>query len=294
MPRRLPSLTALRAFEAAARAENLVKAAEELLVTHGAISRQVQALERWAGVALFERRGRRVVLTEAGRRFAATVGDSFDAIEQAGDRLRLAAADATVVVDALPTFVMRWLIPRLPRFHRQHPTVELRLVTPNVPLPRNSQNFDVGIRRGPPAWPGCLAAPFLEERYVPMAIPSLLKRLPLKRPSDLARHVLLESETRPNEWQRWLDLAGVPGLQPVRRQQFDHYYLALQAASDGLGVALGALPLLAEDVAAGRLSAPLDEPAIAAPAYHWVAPKRRADDPAVLAFCGWLEAEGRA
>ena len=293
MSRRLPSLTALRAFEAAARHENLSRAAEELFVTHGAISRQIREIEAELGTALFERRGRRLVLTEAGRLYQRSVTAAFDDLAAATERLRHAATARRLTLNVLSTFAMRWLIPRLGRFQQLHPQIELRLVTSDRPIARLGEPFDLAVRRGPEDWVGYRSAPFMTEQEFPVCSPALLARNPITAPEDLRRHILLEAETRPESWRRWLRAAGVPQLQPAGRQHFDHFYLCLGAAEDGLGVALGPMPLLADDLAAGRLVSPLPDLLAPARSYHWVVPERLANDPTVRALSQWLEEEGR-
>ena len=291
MSRRLPPLTALRAFEAAARHESLSRAADELAVTHGAVSRQVQELERWAGLQLFERRGRRLALTPIGRDYRDQVTAALNAIEAAGDALRRAAARQRLTISALPTFAMRWLLPRLGRFQQAHPHLEVRLTTSDRPLHQTEGNFDVAIRRGPENWPGFRASAFLSEFELPVCNPKLLETRPLGAPGDLAQHVLLEAETRPDSWTRWLAAAGVDAPPALRRQSFDHYYVCLQAACDGLGVALASPQLIRDEIESGRLVLPLpDVPAPARP-YCWIVPDRRRNDDAAKAFCGWLELE---
>src|SRR5215510_3641012 len=291
--RRLPSLTALLVFEAAARLENLSRAGEELGVTHGAISRQVKALERWARVPLFERRGRRLSVTDAGRTYGQTLTSAFDSIAAAGERLR-STAGRRLTVNALPTFALRWLIPRLPRFVERCPGVELRLVTSDMPLHRVGDPYDVAVRRGPEAWPGHVAQPFLEEQETPACSPDLLSRQPLHEAGDLGQHVLLEAETRPGAWDRWLTAAGLRDLPPSRRLRFDHFYVALQAAVDGLGVALAPVPLIEDDLRAGRLTLPLPHLVVRARQYHVVIPARSAEDPVVAAFAAWMTEEATA
>jgi LysR family glycine cleavage system transcriptional activator len=292
--RRLPPLTAVLAFEAAARLESASRAGEELGVTHGAVSRQVKALETWAGVPLFERRGRRLRLTEAGRVYAQAATLALDGLAVASGRLRETALVRRLTIDALPTFAMRWLIPRLPGFLQRHGGVELRLTTSNLPLRRSGGAYDVAVRRGPEHWPGHRAKPFLAESETPACSPGLLARRRLSSAEDLVDHVLLDAETRPEAWERWLAAAGVPDLTPAGHQGFDHYYVALQAAVDGLGVVLAPLPLIAEDLAAGRLVLPLPDLAVAARGYYVVVPERAAGDPVVETFQAWLLEEGRS
>jgi LysR family glycine cleavage system transcriptional activator len=293
MPRRLPPLNALRAFEAAGRLGSLTAAAEELHVTHGAISKAVAQLEDWLGVALFDRPGRKIRLSSVGRRYQEEVARALDGLDEATRRCTEAGRSRTLVVNALPTFAMRWLLPRLPGFHRSHPGIELRLVTSDAPIALTSGDFDVAIRRGPETWPGFEATPFLAEREIPVLSQKLLDRLPLDSAADLARHTLLHAETRPGAWRRWLATAGVETLSPAANQHFDHFYLALQAAVDGLGVALGPLPVIDDEIAAGRLIAPLAGPAVPTRAYCLVVPAARAADPVIRDFCGFLMEQGK-
>lgn len=292
MSRRLPSLTALRAFEAAARHENLTRAAEELFVTHGAISRQIRDLESDLGTALFERRGRRLVLTDAGRDYQRVVTAAFDDLSAATDQLRQAASARRLTLNVLPTFAMRWLIPRLGRFQQLNPKIELRLVTSDRPISRQGEPFDLAVRRGPDTWQGYRASAFMAEWELPVCSPVLLRRKPVKALADLGQYMLLEAETRHNAWQHWLRSFGAQQMQFTGRQQFDHFYLCLDAAEDGLGLALGPVPLIADDLAAGRLVAPLPHLRLASRAYHWVVPERLANDPAIRSLCQWLEEEG--
>lgn len=296
--RELPPLNALRAFEATARLGSLVAAADELAVTHGAVSRQVRLLEDWAGVALFERLGKRLVLTEPGRLYRDALGGALDAVAAATARLRDSARRVRpLTVNALPTFAMRWLLPRLAGFQRRHPEIELRLVTADEPIERLPRGaFDVAIRRALGAWPpGFKAAPFLAEREIPVCAPALLERAPIARPSDLAHQTLLHADKRPGAWARWLAAAGVPEIEAeAGRQRFDHFYLTLQAAADGLGVALGPLPIVADDLEAGRLVAPLAGPMVPSTSYCWVVAAGLPADAPANAFCAWLTDQGKA
>ncbi len=293
MHRRLPPLNAVRAFEAAARHASFTRAAEELRVTHGAVSRQVQLLEAWLGVPLFERLNRRVVLTEAGGAYAAEIGAALDRIALATARQAERGRPRLLHVNALATFTLRWLIPRLSGFQLAHPAIEVRLTTSNVPLAQVAEPFDVAIRGGPDSRPGHIAQPFLSERRIPVCSPALLQRLPLEEPEQLRQHTLLHAATLPQVWPQWLRVAGVPDLQPQASVTLEHFYLTLQAALDGLGVAMGPERLIADDVAAGRLTLPFAGPALPARSYYTYVPEPRADDPAVRAFCGWLAEAAR-
>ena len=290
MARNLPPFLALRAFEAAARHESFTAAANELHVTHGAISRQVAAFEAWVGVQVFHRIGKRVRLTDDGRRYLATVQAAFDSIALATNQLRDSGVVHVLRINALPTFAMKWLLPRLNQFQRKMPNVELRLSTSSVPF-EMLEGYDVAVRRGPEHWPNCVSGHFLGESELPVCSPALLQRLPIKVADDLARHVLLHSDTRPDAWRNWLTAAGVKA-KCRKKQSFDHFYLALQAAVDGLGVALGPLPMLADELASGRLVMPLDAPRTDARGYWWVARREVAHAPVVEQFCRWLQEQG--
>ena len=291
MHRRLPPLNALRAFEAAARHASFTKAADELHVTHGAISRQVQTLEAWLGRPLFERHNRRVVLTEAGRIYLAEVGAALDRIALATARQMERTERRLLRVNALATFTMRWLIPRLSAFQLAHPATEVRLTTSNDALPGASDPYDVAIRGGPDQVAGHIAQPFLTEGRLPVCSPALLARLSLRRPEDLRQHTLLHAATLPEVWPQWLLAAGVPDLEPRGSVTLEHFYLTLQAALDGLGVAIGPERLVADDVADGRLVKPFAGPLLPARSYCTYVPETRLHDPAVLAFCDWLRTQ---
>ncbi len=291
MEPRLPPLNALRAFEAAARLGSFSAAAEVLHVTHGAVSRQIRSLEDWLGMPLFERRGRRVLLTNPGRDYYHAVQSAFTTIIGATRRVTESGAKRRITIDALPTFTMHWLLPRLTRFQLRHPTVELNLITSERALSNAANDFDIAIRRGPLDLPGYQAHDFLVEQEIPVCSPALLERIPLKSARDLRHHTLLSSAGRLHSWERWLNAAGVPGLEVGRRQQFDHFYLTLQAAVDGIGVALGPRPVIDGELAAGRLIAPLAGPIVRARAYCWLLSTARAADPLLRAFCDWLEEE---
>jgi LysR family glycine cleavage system transcriptional activator len=213
-------------------------------------------------------------------------------VAAATDQLRQAASARRLTLNVLPTFAMRWLIPRLGRFQQLNPKIELRLVTSDRPISRQGESFDLAVRRGPDTWQGYRAAAFMSEWELPVCSPVLLRRQPIKALADLSQHILLEAETRHNAWQHWLRAVGGQQMHFAGRQQFDHFYLCLDAAEDGLGIALGPVPLIADDLAAGRLVAPLPNLRLASRPYHWVVPERLADDPAIRSLCQWLEEEG--
>lgn len=294
--RLLPPLNALRAFEAAARLGSFKDAAAELRVTHGAISRHVRLLEDWLGPpALFQRLNKRVALTTTGVALLAETGPALDRLSVAAERhvARAGKAPPAVLrVNALATFSLRWLLPRLGQFRDLHPQIEVRLSTSNDAVDALREPCDLIIRGGPDTFYGFGCRLFLSERRLPVCGPDLLERLPLRDVADLQQHTLLHVSTLPRLWNDWLAAAGAPDLEPATSLMLDHFYLTIQAALDGLGVAMGPTALVADDLAARRLVAPFPDLALPARNYHAYVPDSRAHDPAVMAFCAWLEAVG--
>jgi LysR family transcriptional regulator, glycine cleavage system transcriptional activator len=293
MMRTLPPLNTLKAFVAAARHLSFTLAGAELFVTHGAVSRQVQALEDWLGAKLFRRLNRRLELTEAGQRYLAEVGPLLDRLAQVSTQLRDERRVRILRVNALATFAIRWLIPRLSSFQRLHPYLEIRLSTSNERLDRLMEPYDVAIRGGPGHYKDLLSGSFLEESRLPVCSPELLRREPLPSPSALASHTLIHSGTLPGAWKDWLDLAGLAGLTPAKTLTFEHFYLSVEAALGGLGVALGPSSLVAEDLAEGRLVAPFPKIVLPGRSYYWYCTAERASDEAVIAFKDWLQEVSR-
>jgi LysR family transcriptional regulator, glycine cleavage system transcriptional activator len=290
---RLPPLNAIKAFEAAARLGSFTRAATELNVTHGAVSRQIRLLEDWLGLALFFRTGRKVVATPAGTDLLGEAGPALDRVATACLRIRQrVSAGGLLQVSALPTFAMRWLIPRLPEFQREHPGLEMRIVTASTPADQFGMNVDAVIS-GPSRHPGWVAKRFLGEARLPVLSPALMQRYPVRAPADLARHTLLHAATLPEAWPRWLAAAGVPELRSASEQVFEHFYFAIQAALEGLGVIMGPVALITDELRAGRLVAPLPEPATRTRGYFFYAPEPNGDTPTIVALREWLVAAGR-
>jgi len=290
---RLPPLNAIKAFEAAARLGSFTRAAEELNVTHGAVSRQIRLLEDWLGARLFLRTSRNAVPTRAGTDLLAEAGPALDRLATAALRLQRGGQTYGLLhISALPTFAMRWLIPRLPEFQREHPSLELQIVTASTPAEQFSMGADV-ILSGPSRQPGWVASRFLAEMYLPLLSPNLMKERSLRAPADLGQHTLLHAATRRELWRRWLTAAGVTDLRPARNQVFEHFYFAIQAAIEGLGVVIGPLALVGEELHEGRLVAPIREPVLRTRGYFVYAPDTSSAAPAVIALRQWLVGAGR-
>jgi LysR family glycine cleavage system transcriptional activator len=291
---RLPPLVALRAFEAAARHLSFTRAAQELGVTHGAISHQVRGLEEYLGFALFRRLPRRIVLTEAGEALFTKVCTAFDLLEMTTVQVVAAYTKRPLVVSCIATFSMRWLMPRLHQFKARHPDIDIHLCAPDSPVAFPRDDITVSIRTGRSDWPeDIVQEAFLDEECGPVCSPDLVQRCPLVHPEDLRYHTLLHTDTRKHAWYDWLRLTGVTGVDPTTGQHFETFYFLLQAAVSGFGVAIGPHPLVADDVGTGRLVAPFGFVPNGLSMYVSY-PKARATDPQVVAFRDWLLEVGRA
>ncbi|AMR78508.1 LysR family transcriptional regulator [Cupriavidus nantongensis] len=257
---RLPSLVALRCFEAAARLENFSRAAEELHLTHGAVSRAVRALEEDLGVRLFERRSRRVFLTPSGRKLGRAVSEGLEVIRQAIRELRVGARQSRHwVLSCEPTLLMRWLIPRWPGFQAAHPRIDVHLVAGGGPFSFHN-GIDLAIRRNDFDWPDSYhAVPLFPERVGPVCRPDQVSRwfTALGSKASLKREApRLQTRTRPGAWRQWASLSGHT-LPPGKETVFEHFYFSLQAAVAGLGVAMGPWQLVRDDIERGVLCAPM-------------------------------------
>lgn len=291
--RRLPSLAALRAFEAAARHLSFSRAAAELCVTHGAVSHQIRGLEASLGFSLFRRLHRRVVLTEAGEALFAKLRTAFDLLEMGTEQVVTTYGRRTLVVSCIATFSMRWLMPRLHQFQAKYPDIDMRLCAPDSPIEFPRDDIDVSIRSGRGEWPDDLEAiAFLDEAFGPVCSPALLQAHPLETPDDLRHHVLLHTESRKTAWPDWLRLAGVQGVDSTLGQRFETFYFLLQAAASNFGVAIGPDALVADDLASGRLVAPFGF-IPSELAMYLLYPKSRAHNAQIVAFRDWLLEVGK-
>ncbi len=261
--RQLPSLNALRAFEAAARHASFSRAAEELFVTPAAVSQQVRHLETELGVPLFSREKRRIALSEAGETLLPGIAAGLDSLASAVARVRRRGNDRGVQVSVSPTFASGWLIPRLDDFRVHHPDVAVRIDATMALARFDDDGVDLAIRFGAGKYPG-LKVDRLSgaEEVFPVSAPALLEGPhPLDEPGDLAHHLLLHDGTRDlggimPDWAMWLRAAGVEGVDPNYGMTLMPYPMVISAAIDGQGVALGRGRAVAADLAAGRLVRP--------------------------------------
>jgi LysR family glycine cleavage system transcriptional activator len=292
MARRLPPMNTLPDFEAAARHLSFTKAAEELNVTHGAVSRQVKSLENYLGVPLFRRLNRALRLTDEGQAYAHSVRELLDSLTDATRRLRTSKDSGGLTVSTTYSFTSGWLVPRLGRFRALHPDVNVRLQAHDHVIDFTRDNVDLAIRYGRGQYPGLIAERLLSDDYAPVASPALLKgKHPLRKPADLRHHVLLHEENNEVDWRMWLMAAGVEGVDAARGPIFSHSPLTIQAAIHGEGVALGRTALIEEELASGRLVRLFDLRMKAEMAYYIVYPPRAIERPMVRSFRDWLVSE---
>jgi LysR family transcriptional regulator, glycine cleavage system transcriptional activator len=282
----LPPLNTLRLFEAAARHLNYKTAAQELSVTPSAISHAVQALEDWLGSALFHRQGRTITLTSAGEAYLPAVAEALELFARAADLGASRNADNALHISATPAFASRILLPGLPRFRALHPQIAVSIDTTHklVEFPRDGA--DLAIRRGHGYWPGLSAELLLTEIFVPVCSPELAGRLGKDAALDSVPliHVLGVSE----DWLAWTDACDEAEIDCAKGLKVDTFDMAIQAAVDGLGVAIGRHPFIEAELSSGAL-VPFRDREIPAKASYWfVAPPHTMSRPDVLAFRDWL------
>ena len=291
MPRRLPSLNALKAFEAAARHESFTQAAQELCVTQGAVSHQVKALEAELGCRLFTREHRRLVITSAGQGYLAVVRDAFDRLASGTEDLLQRHRAGVLTVSVSPNFASEWLVHRLGRFTEQHPTIDLRVAATLQHIDFAREDFDLAIRHGDGDWPGLHVTRLCVEELFPVCSPALTRgRNALRSPADLKRYTLLHVNER-RDWAAWLEAAKVSDVDVSRGPVFNQASMAIDAAIDGQGVALARSALAAWDLGSGRLVRPFAL-ALKVPYAYWiVCPRANATLPKIATFRDWLLAE---
>ncbi|HEY1773351.1 MAG TPA: transcriptional regulator GcvA [Gammaproteobacteria bacterium] len=289
--RDLPPPNALKAFEAAARHGNLSKAAVELHVTHGAVSRQVKQLEDFLGCELFHRLPRGLQLTALGREFAFGVQGAFDQIREAVEAVRVDNSRQVLTVSTLASLAARWLVPRLHRFQKAHPETDIRLSTSPQLTDFDRDGIDLAIRYGRGRWPGVTALRLFTPEEFPVCSPKLLRGAhPLRMPADLKQVPLLHDTTH-RHWQQWLELAKVRGIDARQGLVVEDMNVLIQAAIEGQGVALASAPLVQAEIEAGRLVRPFQINLPVELAFYAVYPKNRGGDPFVLTFVDWLREE---
>lgn len=284
--RRLPSLNGLRAFEAAARHGSFTAAAAELHVSQAAVSRMVKLLEERLGFALFDRRANALVLTERGRALQPALTEAFDGIARRVEQVSAMRAGPVLTVGMGATVAVRWLIPRLSSFHISHPEIEVRIATGGAGAPMND-DWTCAVLLGDGQWPGYEAERLFSSSLQPVCAPRLAAAL--RRPADLAAATLLHVSHWAEDWPRWLAAAGVAEV-ASKGLSFGSYAMTLQAAIDGVGVALAPRLYILDDIAAGRLATPFGLAVPMVHAWYLVHRASRREDAGFAPFCDWLYA----
>ncbi len=291
----LPPLNAVRAFEATARTGSVSRAAEELHVTPGAVSRHLRALEDDLGCALFERRGRGLALTAEGRRLRETAGEALDLLRAARERLRRGSRGQALVLGCPGSILARWMIPRLERLRHDMSDLDLHLDAAERAPDAALSGMDAALLIAEPPWPSnWVVQELAAERIGPVMTRAIAERLaaPGAAPDVLLDTPLLHTVSRPQAWPAWADAHGLPRARLRMGQGFEHLYYLLEAAVAGLGVAIAPRPLVADDLAAGRLVAPWGFVDTAA---RWVLCTPQGPvDPRMAAMADWLREELRA
>lgn len=288
MRRKIPSNTSLMAFEAAARHGSFARAAGELALTEGAISRQIGRLEAFLGVTLFERIGNRVRLLPNGERYATQVRELLDRLDRDSQYLIGQPSDgASLDVAVIPTFAVRWLIPRLSRFRQAHPNITVHLAERMDPFVLAGSGFDAAIHFEHPAWTGMRTYPLLHEVLVPVCHPGLLTGD--KGIADLDKLPRLHRRQNPEAWQRYAEESGIPLAHPAIGARFDLHAMLIEAALAGLGVALVPRLYVETELAQGRLVAPWPEGKTTSKTFCLVLPESigLSAEP-IKAFARWL------
>lgn len=307
MARRLPSPVALRAFEAAARHLSFTAAAAELNVTQGAISRHVKFLESYLALPLFRRLPRALELTPEGQSYYTAMREAFDIMERATRRLIHSREDRILTLSVLPTLAMNWIIPELPSFNARHPSLDVRLQTSILPADFHSE-IDIAIRVGRHSseqtksnkaridltmvqdWNGLEAEYLMPDLIIAVCSPALLKGKPaLKNPSDIKRFPLLQTTTRIHAWADWGRALNVPDLDTTVGTGFAHFFMTLEAARAGQGIACVPSVLVRADLDAGRLIAPFPQNVESEGSYYLIYRKHEAKLNKVRFAREWLK-----
>ena len=293
MRRKIPSLQALACFEAAARHESYTRAAQELALTQGAVSRQITALEEFVGVALFRRTRHGVALTERGAEYAAQVAPRLQGLEQ--DTLEVMASQnsgGSIQLAAVPTFATRWLIPRLSQLKAQHPEMTVHIETRTRPFMFADTVFDAALYAGTPEqmshWAGTRCLRLMSEDMVPVCSPAFLGSSRNLTPADLAQFPLLQQSTRPEGWRQWFAAVGVTAPLALSGPRYELFSMTAAAAAQGLGLALVPRLLVEAELARAELVVACEQVLQGQRAYYLVTPERAEERPLMSSFLTWL------
>jgi LysR family glycine cleavage system transcriptional activator len=287
----LPSLSALRAFEASARHLSMTTAARELHVTPGAVSLQVRDLETALGVRLFERRARGLALTADGADYFATLRTAFRLVREATAALTMRTRDTVLTITCTAGFATHWLVPRLMRFEQAHPEIDLRISASHRMMDFQRDGIDIAIRHGLGGYEGLASERLLDDEYVPVCIPEIAVALGPSPAADALAGLILIHDVYRRDWQLWLEAAGATKVDAMRGPIFTDGTGAYHAMKAGLGIALMRRSFIEKELADGTIVAPFPMGLASALAYHLVYPPAALERPAIAAFRAWLFSE---
>lgn len=289
----LPSLSALRTFEAAARHLSFTKAATELNLTQSAVSRQIRIMEEYLGLLLFQRVKQRLVLTDAGRTYVDDIRSALEHMQAATVNLLAHKGQGGILNLATPpAFGTKWLIPRLQDFTQAHPEILINMATRARPFDFATASIDAAIHYGSNDWPGVISDRLVGEEMVVTCSPAYLrKRGALRGPEDVPQQILLQQTLRPNLWRDWIEAHGGDTSQAFAGPRFEHFYMIMQAAVGSLGLALLPRLIVNEDLQAGRLVIPFEARFTSREAYCLVYPASKRNEPKLELFRRWILSE---
>ncbi|MET0125101.1 LysR substrate-binding domain-containing protein [Pseudomonas caspiana] len=289
MRRFLPSLSALQAFEASARHLNFTRAAEDLAVTQSGVSRQITNLEQFLGMRLFERSGSRLILTDAGSKYVQDVVPMLNRLEEVSiDLVRGRKADASLMIGANPTFVSRWLAPRLENFVRQAPEIPVEVNPIEADIDFKTCRFDITIMRGTGAWSEARAQELFAEELVVVASPRLIPLGETRDQLDFSKIPTLQNASRPSLWLQWLRASGCVGTGLIQGVRFSQSEMLISAAVSGLGLAVVPIHYVERELQRGELHMPFGNPVRSGESYWVVSPERKSRQQHALLFRDWL------
>jgi LysR family glycine cleavage system transcriptional activator/LysR family transcriptional regulator of beta-lactamase len=276
----------LRVFDAVHRAGGISRAAQLLHITPGAVSQQIKHLEALMNVTLVRKSGREIELTDAGSMLAMRLADLFDRIEAVIDDVIDVGNPRRLRLKVLPTFAIKWLVPRLASFYAAHSDIDIEIATVSRPEDLHLDNADFIVRHGVGQWEDVHFDHLFDDAFVPVCLPALAATI--REPEDLLHATLLHSMMRPDGWPTWLQSAGLGAARPARNVTLANAALCLQAAADGLGVAITQLAYARDELASGRLVRPVDHVAITESGYYLVCDPVKADKQPLKSFREWM------
>jgi LysR family glycine cleavage system transcriptional activator len=290
----LPSIDGLVAFVAAAEHSSFTRAAVQLNLTQGAVSRQVREIETHLGLRLFERVRQRIVLTDAGRLYLPQVKKALRELGDAGSSVKSLSNNTSLNISALPTFAGFWLVPRLSHFQKQNPAITIHVTAWQVPVDYSRATFDAAILHSASQWPGTISYHLFDEDMVAVASPKLGAGLGVQVAADITKFPLLHNMGGPSRWIEWMSEAGAELDGPLNGHTYQNYAMVAQAAVAGVGLALLPRYLVEDGVAAKRLEIVASGFANLKTSYHLILPETRASSYAIESFAKWVIAEAQA